>query len=591
VLTGWHGEAGLAPLEDDLERAAHDGAADWAMRMQPPPPSSAHRVQGQATAAKTTHAAAVNSWPRNGRCDRHQTTRGITNPACSRQAFGKSFFGRSNWQSPSGRLQLLSATERGLVPAARCALAVSMGKAVRSGARRLGRGNGSSLPGAVALAIDPSALAELAAQIPHGSVLVTGSNGKGTTCRMLAEVMRAAGLHPVLNHEGSNQLPGLTATLVARSRLTGRLPADERAIGLFEVDEGSLPAILPQVARPRAVVITNIFRDQVDRYLEPDFVTRMLERVLRKLPAETTLVLNADDPRLAYLAAELKNPRLYFGIADTAHSRAGPDRSSDSPRCPRCGGELSYQCVFYAQLGHWRCGGCGLSRPAPQVEAAKVELLGAVSSRLQVTSPAGEMVLGVPFPGLYNAYNALGAVATAIGCQLPDAACPAIEQCTPGSYRMERVAVAEHDVYLVLAKNANGFTEVIRSLLADGQPKRMMLGLNDCAGKQPDTSWIWDADFHALRGLVPVAVVSGNRSADLAVRLKYAVGSPGAGAATELTVEPDPVRAFHLALETTPAGEPLWVVSTSIVLRQLRRWLRRQGYAGQPWREQPGAAL
>src|SRR5260370_36211360 len=99
----------------------------------------------------------------------------------------------------------------------------------------------------------------------------------------------------------------------------------------------------------------------------------MLEGVVRKLAGETTLVLNADDPRLAYLAAELKNPRLYFGIADTAHSRPGPDPSSDSPRCPRCGGELGYRCVFYAQLGHWRGGGSGLGRPAPHVQAPKAD--------------------------------------------------------------------------------------------------------------------------------------------------------------------------------------------------------------------------
>jgi lipid II isoglutaminyl synthase (glutamine-hydrolysing) len=480
------------------------------------------------------------------------------------------------------------ASERGLAPAVRRAVAVSMGKAVRGGVRRLGRRSGSNLPGAVALAIDPGTLARLATQVPRGSVLVTGTNGKGTTCRMLAEVMQAAGLHPILNHEGSNQRPGLTTTLLARSGLSGQLRLDQRAIGLFEVDEGSLPAILPQIARPRAVVITNIFRDQLDRYLEPDFVTGMLERVLRRLPAETTLILNADDPRLAYLAAELKNPRLYFGIADTAHSRPGPDPSSDFPRCPACGGELGYQRVFYAHLGHWKCGGCGLSRPAPQVEAAKLELLGPVSSRVQLTTPTAETVLEVPFPGLYNAYNALAAAAAAAGCQLPDSACSAIQHCTPASFRMERVVVAGHEVYLVLAKNANGFTEVLRALLADGRPKRMMLGLNDCAGKQPDTSWIWDADFDSLRGLVPAVVVSGNRSADLAVRLKYALW-PGTGAAAELTVEPDPVRALQLALDATPARQPLWVVSTSIVLWQLRRWLRRRGYADQPWREQPGA--
>jgi lipid II isoglutaminyl synthase (glutamine-hydrolysing) len=484
---------------------------------------------------------------------------------------------------------MFASRERGPATTARRAFAVSAGKVMRGGLRRLGLGNGTNLPGRVALAIDPGALAGLAAQIPHGSVLVTGTNGKGTTCRMLAEVMQAAGMHPILNHEGSNQLPGLTTTLLARSGPSGRLRADERAVGLFEVDEGSLPAILPQIAQPRAVVITNVFRDQLDRYLEPSFVTGMLERVLRKLPAETTLVLNADDPRVPYLAAELQNPRLYFGMADTGHSRGDADPSSDFPRCPRCADELEYRCVFYAHLGHWRCTGCGLSRPAPHVEAAKVELLGPASSRLQLSTPAGESVLEVPFPGLYNAYNALAAAAAAICCQIPESAFSAIQHCRPGSFRMERVAVAGHDVYLVLAKNANGFTEVLRALLADGQPKRMMLGLNDCAGKQPDTSWIWDADFDSLRGLVPAAVVSGNRSADLAVRLKYA-GWLGTGAATELMVEPDPVRAFQLALDGTSAGDPLWVVSTSVVLWQLRSWLRRQGYAGQPWREQPGVA-
>jgi UDP-N-acetylmuramyl tripeptide synthase len=218
-----------------------------------------------------------------------------------------------------------------------------------------------------------------------------------------------------------------------------------------------------------------------------------------------------------------------------------------------------------------------------------VELLGPVASRLQLSTPVSETVLEVPFPGLYNAYNALAAAAAAIGCQIPESACSAIQHCRPGLLRMERVVVAGHDVYLVLAKNANGFTEVLRALLADGQPKRMMLGLNDCAGKQPDTSWIWDVDFNSLRGLMPAVIVSGNRSADLAVRLKYA-GWHGTDAATELVVEPDPVRAFNLALDGTPAGDPLWVVSTSVVLWQLRSWLRRQGHADQPWREQPGAA-
>jgi lipid II isoglutaminyl synthase (glutamine-hydrolysing) len=463
-----------------------------------------------------------------------------------------------------------------------------MGKAARSGVRRLGKGNGTAIPGLVTLAIDPGALAGLMAEIPRGAVLVTGSNGKGTTCRMLAEVLHDAGLHPVVNQEGSNQRSGLATTMIARSAYSGHLPADAQAIGLFEVDEGSFPEILPQVARPGALVFTNVFRDQLDRYFEPAYITALLERAMRSMPKETVLVLNADDPRVAYLGHELPNLRLYFGVEDTERGRNGLDPTSDCPRCPRCGGELSYSCVFYAHLGHWSCDRCALARPQPHIRVTKLDLVGPESSRLHVVTPTADMVLEIPLPGLYNAYNALAAVAAASQCQIPDTSIAAIERVTAGSFRMERIEVAGHDVYLALAKNANGYTEVLRTVLCDRKPKWMLLGLNDCAGKQPDTSWIWDVDFDSLAGLVPAPVVCGNRAADLAVRLKYA-GWISTADTAELAVEPDPVRAFELALQRTPPGQPLWVVSTSIVLWQLRGWLRQQGYVREIWREQIGA--
>jgi lipid II isoglutaminyl synthase (glutamine-hydrolysing) len=488
-------------------------------------------------------------------------------------------------QSP---LTAIKSAQLDPVASVRRALAVSMGKAVRSGSRHLGRGNGSAVPGAVALAIDPGALAGLIAEIPRGAVLVTGSNGKGTTCRMLAGIMRAADLHPILNREGSNQLSGLATTMVASSRTLGHLPSDEQAIGLFEVDEGSFPGIVKQIGRPNVLVFINVFRDQLDRYMEPAYLTSMMERAMRNLPADTTLVLNADDPRVAYLAPDLKNPRLYFGLEDAELGRDGADPTSDFPRCPRCGGELSYRCVFYAHLGHWACAGCGLARPAPEVRLSKIDLLGPASSRVQVATPATEMVLEVPVPGLYNAYNAVAAVAAATACDLPDRTFSAIERVTPNSLRMERIEVEGRDVYLTLAKNANGYTEVLRAVLGDGQPKRVMLGLNDCEGKQPDTSWIWDVDFDSLCGLIPSPVITGNRAHDLTVRLKYA-GWLGTTKATTITTEPDPVRAFQLALARTPSGESLWLVSTSIVLQQVRGWLRRQGFVREVWREQEQA--
>jgi len=209
----------------------------------------------------------------------------------------------------------------------------------------------------------------------------------------------------------------------------------------------------------------------MDRYLELDYLTRRWEQVLRALPADTMLVLNADDPRLAYLGSELETPRVYYGLEDLAQGRGGVDHTSDCPRCPRCAGELAYSCVFYAHLGHWECRHCGLARPAPQVRVAKIDLIGPTSSRLQITTPASEAVVEVPLPGLYNAYNTAAAAAAATACQLPARALSAVEDVTTGFFRMERVTIDGREVHLALAKNPNGYTEVLRALLGDGQPK------------------------------------------------------------------------------------------------------------------------
>ena len=310
----------------------------------------------------------------------------------------------------------------------------------------------------------------------------------------------------------------------------------------------------------------------------------MIERALRHLPPGTALVLNADDPRVAFLAPDLKNPRLYFGMADSVRRRDGADPTSDFPRCPRCGAELSYDCVFYAHLGHYRCTSCGLVRPEPQVSVTELGLTGPSSTRLQLTTPAGSTVLEIPLPGFYNAYNALAAVATATCCELPHRSFPAIEQVTAAALRMERVTVAGHDVYLALAKNANGYTEVLRAVLCDGQPRRTLLGLNDCPGKQPDTSWIWDVDFDGLTGLVPAPVVTGNRAADLAVRLKYAGGSvttPGRRS------RPNPTRSGRSSRPWTrrrPANRSGSSRRRSCLMR-IRRWLYQQGYVRQIWQD------
>jgi UDP-N-acetylmuramyl tripeptide synthase len=413
-------------------------------------------------------------------------------------------------------------------------------------------------------------------EIRQRSVLVTGSSGKGTTCRLLAELMSAAGLHPLLATDDARNRSDVAATMFAHAAATGRMRSDPQAIGLFEVDTGSLPDVVRHVPEPTILVITNILRGRPDSAVETGTVTALLKHAMHALPASTTLILNADDPRVADLAAGLPNTRLYFGMSDPLRGRVRSDPTADIPRCPRCRGLLSYACVYYAHLGGWTCGSCGWSRPEPDVSVTRLDLAGTSSSRLEVSATGTKTVLEVPLPGMYNAYNALAAATAAIHLGLPAASLAAAQNVSAGPVRMERIQVAGREVCMAVATSTSGYTEVLRAILGDGQPRRMLLGLDGRPGRHQDVSWIWDVDFESLAGLVPAPVVSGNRAADLAVRLKYAgwLGDgQDRGQSAGATIEPDPVRALRVAIAATPPGQPLWIVSTATALARIRRWL------------------
>ncbi|HLJ81918.1 MAG TPA: Mur ligase family protein, partial [Ktedonobacterales bacterium] len=255
---------------------------------------------------------------------------------------------------------------------ARAATAVIAGRASGALARRLGRGAGTSLPGLVARRVDPAIARHLAAQLRHGCVVITGTNGKTTTSGLVAYVLRAGGLRVWRNREGANLTRGITAALIIRARPTGRLRWQGNAAAVFEVDEAAFPQVIAEV-RPRAVVITNLFRDQLDRYGEVDTVTERWRDALKTISADTRLVLNADDPAVAALADGARAAHaLYFGVEDApANERA--DKGSVAPEvidtrtCPRCRAPLTYSARFYSHIGHWACPACGYARPRPAV--------------------------------------------------------------------------------------------------------------------------------------------------------------------------------------------------------------------------------
>lgn len=477
----------------------------------------------------------------------------------------------------------------GVMP--RRALAVTVGHAARWSLRRLGRG-GTTLPGLLAQAIDPDLLRALGSAIPNGSVLVTGTNGKTTTTRLLVGALRLAGMMPITNREGSNLLRGLATTLLMDASAVGNLRVPSNAIGVFEVDEATL---LPAVTtfKPRLVVITNLFRDQLDRYFEVDFVAHLWAEALRLLPESTTLVLNADDPQVAYLGDGRRNAPVYFGLEDRTHGRSSLEHTADSRRCLRCSADLVYTCAFYAHLGHYACGECGWQRPTPDVAATTIRLLGLESCSVEAATPWGVQKFSVRLAGLPNAYNALAAatVAMSLGAA-PEAVSAALTQARAAFGRMEQFSFDGRQVCLALVKNPSGFNEMLRLVLDGGKPKRMMLALNDQVADSRDVSWIWDVDLEQCLGRVKIVVIAGTRAYDMAVRLKYAGVLDAAvnGAASglgrpESAIEPDVVAAFRAGLARTEPGETLYVLATYTAAWTLREHLVHAGQLDPFWRE------
>lgn len=470
-----------------------------------------------------------------------------------------------------------------MAPSPRRALAVSAGKATRWLSRQLGKGGGTTLPGLVAERLDPSALGDLAATVPQGCVFVTGTNGKTTTTRILVDALQRSGLEPLTNREGSNLLHGLGTTLLVHAGAFGSLHVSERAIAVFEVDEGHLlPAI--EAVRPRLVVITNLLRDQLDRYFEIDWVAQLWKRALAELPASSTVVLNADDPQVAYLGKDLPNRVVYYGIDDPGHGQESLEHTSDSRRCLSCGADLVYTRVYYAHLGHYRCPACGWGRPDPAVSARRIDLRGLDGSTLSVSGPSGDVELELPLGGLHNAYNALVAVATATALDVPTGPVQeAVAAARSPFGRLERFTLDGRDVCLALVKNPSGYNETLRLLLSDPRPKGLMLAVNDQIQDGRDVSWLWDVDFERCRERVRFIVCAGRRAHDMSVRLKYAglFEQPGG---PELIIEQDVLKAFDEGLSRSRDDDPLFVLPTYTAMWTLRETLARKGHLEPFWR-------
>ena len=463
------------------------------------------------------------------------------------------------------------------MPDALALIANAAGKLTREGLRITGRG-ATALPGLVALTLDPHFITALTSSLPHGVVCISGTNGKTTTARMLADMVRTSGWDPIHNRSGSNLDRGVASALLAEATWSGEPRGN---VGLFEIDEASLPGIIGRL-RPRVVVVTNLFRDQMDRYFELDALAKRIGDALASLPEDTTLVLNADDPLVANLAVRRDAKTVFFGVDDPEVGGNVPQAISDATRCPRCKSPLTYERVVLAHVGAWSCPNCGFTRPARDVAAVKV-VLGATGSEIALAGTVGSIFepIRVPVPGLYNAYNALAAVAAAgaLGVGLAEAT-RALANFRPAFGRLETAEVKGRTLRLVLVKNPAGFNAAIGALLETGRKPRIIGALNDRDADGRDVSWIWDADFETLAPAVEHAVITGLRSRDLALRFKYA------GLAKErMEVVDDPAAAIDRAVALAPEGCEVVVVATYTAMLSLRDALAKTGAVAPFWED------
>ena len=427
----------------------------------------------------------------------------------------------------------------------RTLMAVAAAKAALKACHLTGR-PGSSLPGRAALKIDPHIIAPLAAQVRRGIIVTCGTNGKTTTNNLLCSALEAQGFCVVSNRLGANMMEGVAAALATAANPLGHLNADYACL---EIDEASSAHVLHYL-QPDYMILTNLFRDQLDRYGEIDLTMKALEKAIRLAPS-MTLVINGDDPLTAFLSKNSGNRIVSFGVSErvgeNAQERVPEKRSSENDSqaessendsltgssgevregrfCENCGAPLQYDFYHFSQLGIYRCPSCGFQRPSINYDAYGVRLSPELSFDIK-ESGAAPVRISAPLTGFYNVYNILAVYSVLREMNLPvDTLEKVLHDFKPQFGRGEVFHVGEQahqKVLLNLAKNPAGFNQNISAMLQDRSPKDLIIVINDNAQDGRDVSWLWDVDFDRLADdTIRSITVSGLRALDMQLRLKY----------------------------------------------------------------------
>ena len=383
------------------------------------------------------------------------------------------------------------------------------GKLSFSTAQLFGK-KGTALPGKVALTLKPDLLEELSKKCDK-IVFVTGTNGKTTTNNLSTHIFKGAYNDVLSNLNGSNMIQGVLTPFITDSK-------EHYDIGIFEVDEGSVP-VVSEFMEPDYFIITNFFRDQLDRYGE---VENTIKLVHDAICPKTTLIINTDEPSLLRFD-DLPNKKVFYGLNKTQFAK--DDISvAESIFCPNCGNRFTYDYVNYGNIGKFHCEKCGTKNHDADYFLESVDLDdGSYKFTVKHNGEDKDYVLNLR--GLYNLYNTLGVITlcSELGIDY-EIIKDRIENFEYRLGRMETFHFSKKDLILVLSKNPVGLSEVFSTITYDDAPKSMMFIINDYEPDGVDVSWLWDANFEEIKNVKNLKnfYCVGTRAEDLALRVKYA---------------------------------------------------------------------
>lgn len=454
----------------------------------------------------------------------------------------------------------------------RAFLAICLCRLLRGFSRLVHRG-GTAMPGQWALKVCPNLLSILARGVK--TVAITGTNGKTTTARMIEEGFAEQGKNYFANRSGANLLSGITTEFVMNSTLFGKC---RKEYAVIECDEAAAVKVFPQL-KPQVVIVMNLFRDQLDRYGEVTHTLANIRTALASLPEPITLCLNADCSLTASLAGNLNHKARFFGIDKGAVPSGKKSELSDASHCIRCKTEYEYDYITYGHLGGFRCPKCGYRRAKADYAVTDVAQQRADGSSIVIRANGKSYLAEVNLPALYNVYNAIGAIAAMTEMGIPtEAAISAVASFKCGFGRMEDFALGKGGAKVMLAKNPAGFNQLLSFLQNIPDKFVLVVCLNDRGADGTDISWIWDANFEELcnlAGTLEKVIVSGDRAADMAVRVKYAGIDP-----RFVTIEHDYEK---LVKELETEERPIYMIPTYTAMLELREVLIRHCGGDEFW--------